>query len=164
MRPYLRVFDDVFYLGKNQWHYFSSGKFSFNESQRFFKDFGRRYFDGASCCFYFGAWKMRLHLWNFVSGILVRYIMARTTAAFHLAPWRALFFESWSGAWEPFLPLTWGKERKASLTSAEDLGLCPKSVIISLWPSKPCHQFESTCQNTGSRIFFFIRGSSFPHN
>lgn len=110
-----------------------------------------------------GKWE-QLHLWNFVSGILVRYIMARTTAAFHLAPWRALFFESWSGAWEPFLPLTWGKERKASLTSAEDLGLCPKSVIISLWPSKPCHQFESTCQNTGSRIFFFIRGSSFPHN
>lgn len=59
MHPYLRVFDDVFYLQKNQWQYFSSEKLSFNESQRFLKILGEDILMGPAVAFTLGPGKLR---------------------------------------------------------------------------------------------------------
>lgn len=165
MRPYLRVFDDVFYLGKNQWQYFSSEKFSFNESQRFFKDFGRRYFDGASCCFYFGAWKMRT-------------IAPVKFCVWYLGLLHYVSDDCHISSGTMKSPLLWKRIGCLRAFSTTDMGEGKESFIDLCWPLLTFvlsqlslvpdlqNRVTSLSQLVKTLVlgfFFFIRGSSFPH-
>lgn len=59
MHPYLRIFDDVFYLQKKSVAMFFLRKFSFNESQHFLKIFREDVLMRPAVAFIFGPGKMR---------------------------------------------------------------------------------------------------------